>query len=66
MILHLKVTLNVMAVPEVLQWLMIVVLVLLSGLFSGLNLGLMGLDPVDLEVVMSGVYCYHYIQIHIH
>lgn len=55
-----------MAVPEVLQWLMIVVLVLLSGLFSGLNLGLMGLDPVDLEVVMSGVYCYHYIQIHIH
>ena len=38
----------------VLEWLAIVLLITLSGLFSGLNLGLMGLDPVDLEVVMSG------------
>eukprot|EP00484_Ammonia_sp_Unknown_P000901 CAMPEP_0197020336 /NCGR_PEP_ID=MMETSP1384-20130603/1093_1 /TAXON_ID=29189 /ORGANISM="Ammonia sp." /LENGTH=650 /DNA_ID=CAMNT_0042447943 /DNA_START=30 /DNA_END=1982 /DNA_ORIENTATION=+ len=45
-----------MSSPEQLaaEWIAIVVLCLFSGLFSGLNLGLMGLDPVDLEVVMSG------------
>jgi len=43
-----------MNLPEWLEWVLIVGLVLMSGLFSGLNLGLMGLDPVDLEVVMSG------------
>ena len=33
---------------------LIIVLVLSSGLFSGLTLGLMGLDPVMLEVVIGG------------
>ncbi|GMI42670.1 hypothetical protein TrCOL_g2899 [Triparma columacea] len=37
-----------------LQWLLIVVLILLSGLFSGLTLGLMGLDMTGLEIVMGG------------
>ena len=36
-----------------LQWIIIVVLVLLSGLFSGLTLGLLGLDVNGLEVFLA-------------
>ncbi|GMH90691.1 hypothetical protein TrVE_jg5975 [Triparma verrucosa] len=39
---------------ELLQWLLIVVLIMLSGLFSGLTLGLLGLDKTGLEIVMGG------------
>lgn len=41
-------------VPVVLQYVMIVLLVCLSALFSGLTLGLMGLDKTGLEIVMEG------------
>lgn len=34
--------------------LLIILLVCLSGLFSGLTLGLLGLDPIGLEIIMSG------------
>merc|ERR550539_1362976 len=37
----------------VIEWALIVFLVALSGLFSGLNLGLMGLDPIGLRIVMA-------------
>ncbi len=37
-----------------LEWLLIVLLVALSGLFSGLTLGLMSLDLVGLEIVIGG------------
>ena len=36
-----------------LQWIAIVVLAIFSGLFSGLNLGLMSLDTNGLEIVMA-------------
>jgi len=32
---------------------LIVILLMMSGLFSGLNLGLMSLDPMDLKIVMK-------------
>ena len=37
----------------VVEWILIAILVLMSGLFSGLNLGLMGLDPIGLQIVMA-------------
>nr|XP_009861982.1 metal transporter CNNM4 isoform X2 [Ciona intestinalis] len=39
--------------PLPLQITIIAVLLLMSGLFSGLNLGLMSLDPMDLQIVMK-------------
>eukprot|EP00511_Aplanochytrium_stocchinoi_P011014 CAMPEP_0204861724 /NCGR_PEP_ID=MMETSP1348-20121228/1858_1 /ASSEMBLY_ACC=CAM_ASM_000700 /TAXON_ID=215587 /ORGANISM="Aplanochytrium stocchinoi, Strain GSBS06" /LENGTH=637 /DNA_ID=CAMNT_0052011285 /DNA_START=145 /DNA_END=2058 /DNA_ORIENTATION=- len=38
----------------ILDWVLIVFLLLLSGLFSGLTLGLMGLDKIGLEIVIGG------------
>ncbi len=38
----------------VLEWTAIVLLITMSGLFSGLTLGLMGLDKIGLEIVMGG------------
>ena len=42
------------AAAQVLTYLLVVVLVCFSGLFSGLTLGLLGLDKVGLEIVMGG------------
>lgn len=42
------------ALPFAVQILFIIVLILLSALFSGLTLGLMGLDKTGLEIVMEG------------
>ncbi|KAL7447137.1 hypothetical protein ACHAXM_010574 [Skeletonema potamos] len=41
------------AIPVALQWVLILVLVMFSALFSGLTLGLMSLDPTALEIVMA-------------
>ena len=41
-------------VPFPFQYILIVILILLSALFSGLTLGLMGLDKTGLEIVMEG------------
>lgn len=35
------------------QWGLIVILIMMSGMFSGLNLGLMSLDKVSLEIVIG-------------
>ena len=43
----------VSAVPFAIQIIMIILLILLSALFSGLTLGLMGLDKTGLEIVME-------------
>ena len=39
---------------QAIEWIFIVVLLMLSGVFSGLNLGLLGLDLTGLEVVAKG------------
>jgi len=41
-------------IPVPVQFIIIIILVLFSGLFSGLTLGLMGLDKTGLEIVMEG------------
>jgi len=40
--------------PDGLAWVIVVLLVLMSGLFSGLTLGLLGLDKVGLDIVSHG------------
>mmetsp|Transcript_5840 Transcript_5840/g.10011 ORF Transcript_5840/g.10011 Transcript_5840/m.10011 type:complete len:901 (-) Transcript_5840:131-2833(-) len=42
-----------MSIPVGVQYLIIVILVVFSALFSGLTLGLMSLDPSGLEIVMA-------------
>jgi metal transporter CNNM len=42
------------AIPFALQILLIIILITLSALFSGLTLGLLGLDKTGLEIVMHG------------
>lgn len=42
------------AVPTAVQWILIILLVVMSAIFSGLTLGLMGLDLTGLEIVMEG------------
>jgi len=44
-----------MALPKAVQYILIVVLLLFSALFSGLTLGLMSLDPSGLQIVMSNM-----------
>ena len=39
---------------RILSYLIIVVLVAASGLFSGLTLGLLGLDKIGLEIISNG------------
>lgn len=38
------------------QWVTLIVLVTLSGCFSGLNLGVLGLDVKELEMMSKGPY----------
>ena len=43
-----------MEYPAWVTYVFILTLCCLSGLFSGLTLGLLGLDPIGLEVIASG------------
>lgn len=45
-----------MAAVEWWRWILILGLVILSGCFSGLNLGVLGLDTKDLEMLTEGPY----------
>ena len=45
-----------MAAVEWWRWILILGLVMLSGCFSGLNLGVLGLDTKDLELMTEGPY----------
>lgn len=45
---------STIALPLWLTYIFIIILVMFSGLFSGLTLGLMGLDKTGLEIVMEG------------
>ena len=45
-----------MAAVEWWRWLLILALVMLSGCFSGLNLGVLGLETKDLELMTEGPY----------
>ena len=38
---------------QIVNWIIIAFLVILSGIFSGLNLGLMGLDSTHLELLVN-------------
>lgn len=40
-------------IPYAVQWVLIVILIMFSAMFSGLTLGLMSLDPAGLEIVMA-------------
>ena len=42
------------ATADVIRWCFVVVLILMSGLFSGLTLGLLSLDPMGLEIIIKG------------
>jgi len=46
---------NLAAVPWY-NWLIILLLLCMSGSFSGLNLGVLGLDTKDLEMMSEGPY----------
>jgi len=50
---HLQIEVYTALLPVWLSIIMLVVLLCLSGLFSGLNLGLMSLDQTELRIVMS-------------
>jgi metal transporter CNNM len=45
-----------MAAMSINQWVSLVVLIMLSGCYSGLNLGVLGLDLKDLELMSKGPY----------
>ena len=45
---------RVKAATCILTWFLVFVMVFLSAMFSGLTLGLLGLDKTGLEIVMGG------------